>query len=281
MLMLGGIPWNCYFQRVLACQTPAKARWHSLLAGALTIAVTVPPLLLGMAAYAYFGVADAPQQLRDDPDLALPLLLRDMTPYLVSVLGMAAIVGAVTSSFSASILSAGSMFSWNVYRRLLAPETSVGRMKLVLRTCIVLLGVGAVVLALLGQNVKDLWFFTSDLVFVLLFPQLVMALFDRKANLTGSVVAFVVSLVLRLGGGEPIFGLPAFIPYPELLRDWLPGSPSEWYDSKGNMLFPFKVLAAAVGIVLLPVVSRLTARRDPPRPLSAAAQRSQPALTEC
>ena len=280
MLMLGGIPWNCYFQRVLACQSPAKARWHSLLAGVLTIAVTVPPLLLGMAASANQWGLGAAEQLAKEPDLALPLLLRDMTPYLVSVLGMAAIVGAVTSSFSASILSAGSMFSWNVYRRLLAPETSMRRMKFVLRSCIVLLGIGAVVLALLGQNVKDLWFFTSDLVFVLLFPQLVMALFDSKANLTGSVVAFVVSLVLRLGGGEPIFGLPPFIPYPELLRDWLPGNPSEWYDNKGTMLFPFKVLAAAVGFILLPVVSRLTARRDPPRPLTGAANRPQPALIE-
>ena len=24
MLMLGGIPWNCYFQRVLSCKTPAQ-----------------------------------------------------------------------------------------------------------------------------------------------------------------------------------------------------------------------------------------------------------------
>ena len=281
MLMLGGIPWNCYFQRVLACQTPAKARWHSLLAGVLTIAITVPPLLLGMAASANHWGTHAAEQLANDPDLAFPLLLRDMTPYFVAMLGMAAIVGAVTSSFSASILSAGSMFSWNVYRRLLAPETTLGRMKFVLRSCVVLLGIGAVVLALLGQNVKDLWFFTSDLVFVLLFPQLVMALFDRKANLTGSVVAFTVSLVLRLGGGEPIFGLPAFIPYPELLQGWLAGNPADWYDTKGNMLFPFKTLAAGVGIILLPVVSRLTARRNPPRKLTGlAAQRPEPALIE-
>ena len=26
MLIFGGIPWNCYFQRVLSCQTPRKAR---------------------------------------------------------------------------------------------------------------------------------------------------------------------------------------------------------------------------------------------------------------
>jgi solute carrier family 5 (high affinity choline transporter), member 7 len=277
MLMLGGIPWNCYFQRVLACQTPAKARAHSLLAGALTIAITVPPLLLGMAASANAWDSETAKRLGQNEDLTFPLLLRDMTPYLVSVLGLAAIVGAVTSSFSASVLSAGSMFSWNVYRRLLAPNTSPRRMTFVLRGSIVLLGVGAVVLALLGRDVKALWFFSSDLVFVLLFPQLVMALFDPRTNLTGSVVAFMVSLVLRLGGGEPMFGLPAFIPYPELFQGLLPGSPAEWYDKDGTMLFPFKTLAAAVGLILLPVVSRLTARRDAPRPLRNVELATQPA----
>ena len=31
MLMFGGIPWNCYFQRVLSCTTPRKAQraFHS------------------------------------------------------------------------------------------------------------------------------------------------------------------------------------------------------------------------------------------------------------
>ncbi|MFN0124859.1 MAG: sodium:solute symporter family transporter, partial [Blastocatellia bacterium] len=43
MLICGGIPWNCYFQRVLSCQTPRKAQWHSVLAGLLTIAITFPP----------------------------------------------------------------------------------------------------------------------------------------------------------------------------------------------------------------------------------------------
>ncbi len=268
MLLLGGIPWNCYFQRVLSCETPARAASHSILAGVLTIVLTLPPLLLGMAAAVYpWGAAEA-TQLRAEPDLALPLVLRHLTPYLISILGLAAIVGAVTSSFSASILSAGSMFSWNVYRPLLAPRVSVAGMKIAIRSSIILLGAGAAVLALRGRTVQDLWFFTSDLVFVLLFPQLVMALFDPRANRTGSVVAFAASVVLRLGGGEPIFGLPAFLPYPELLDGVLPGSPRDWYDAGGNMLFPFKTLAAAAGVVLLPVVSRLTARWDPPRPLA-------------
>ena len=47
MLIFGGIPWNCYFQRVLSCRTPARAQWHSILSGLLTIALTAPPLLFG------------------------------------------------------------------------------------------------------------------------------------------------------------------------------------------------------------------------------------------
>ena len=124
---------------------------------------------------------------------------------------------------------------------------SFGGMKLLMRASIVAIGAGAVWMALEVQSVQALWFFTSDLVFVLLFPQLVSALFDSKANLAGSVAAFSVSLVLRIGGGEPLFGIPPLIAYPE----WV----------------PFKTLAAGMGLILLPVVSRLTAAWNPPRPL--------------
>lgn len=145
----------------------------------------------------------------------------------------------------------------------------------VLRGSIVLLGASAVVMALNVQSVQELWFFTSDLIFVLLFPQLLFALFDRKANIAGSVTAFCVSLVLRLGGGEPLFGLPPLIPYPEILGPILPGDPASWYDAaSGAMLFPFKIMAAGAGLVLLPMVSRLTARWSSPRPLRNVAESS-------
>jgi high affinity choline transporter 7 len=116
----------------------------------------------------------------------------------------------------------------------------------------------ATVLALKVQSVQALWFFTSDLVFVLLFPQLLWALFDAKANRTGSIVAFTISAVLRIGAGEPLLGLPAFIAYPESV--------------------PFRTLAAVVGFVLLPLVSRATAHWDAPMPLRNAALSGPAAL---
>ena len=58
---------------------------------------------------------------------------------------------------------------------------------------------------------------------------------------------FSVSLVLRIGGGEPLFGIPALIAYPA----WL----------------PFKTVAAGAGMILLPLVSRLTQGLSAPRSL--------------
>jgi high affinity choline transporter 7 len=260
MLLLGGIPWNCYFQRVLACETPARARQTSIVAGLMTIVLVGPPLVLGVVAAVYPWDASARARLAVSPAEALPLLLGAATPALVALLGLGAIIGAVTSSFSASVLSAASMASWNGLRAL-ARDVSQDGLQRALRLGIVLVGAIAAVLALRAQSVQALWYFTSDLVFVLLFPQLVAALYDPRATRLGSTVAFGVSLLLRLGGGEPLLGLSPFIRYPELLARVFPMDPAAWYDASGAMLWPFRILAAAAGMILLPVVSRLTPRR--------------------
>ena len=231
MLILGGIPWNCYFQRVFSSKTSGIARSQSIFAGIITILMTIPPLILGMEAVVYW------KGNLTEPALSVPLLFENLVPRWVALFGLAAIVGAVTSSFSSSILSAGSMFSWNWYLRLISPKSNLNKASSVIRIAILVLGAAAVFIALKVQSVQALWYFTSDLVFVLLFPQLVMALFDKKANRTGSMVAFFVSLFLRGCGGEPLFDIPALVHYPE------------WW--------PTRVVAAMAGLILLPLVSRL------------------------
>ncbi len=235
MLIFGGIPWNCYFQRVFSSKTPKIARNQSILAGVLTILMTIPPLILGIVAVVYW------KGNLSEPALSVPLLLENLVPRWVALMGLAAIVGAVTSSFSSSILSAGSMFSWNWYLRLIAPRSHKRKIGLIIRISILSLGAAAVFIALKVRSVQELWYFTSDLVFVLLFPQLVIALFDKKANRTGSIVAFIVSLFLRAAGGEPLFGIPALFNYPE------------WW--------PVRLIAASAGLILLPLVSRLVKQK--------------------
>src|ERR1035438_2829006 len=148
----------------------------AILSGLLTIGCVVRPVLIGMGALGYPWPTELAARLREHPSETLPLMLREATPAWVALLGLGSIVGAVTSSFSASILSAASMFSWNCCKRLLLPNLSMPQMKVVIRWSVVLFASGALLMALRVQSVQALWFFTSDLVFVLLFPQLVYAI---------------------------------------------------------------------------------------------------------
>ena len=107
-------------------------------------------------------------------------------------------------------------------------------------------------MALRVQSVYALWFLCSDFVYCILFPQLVTALFDRRANAIGSLAGFVVSL-LRLGGGEPVLGLPTWIPYPMV-------------DAEGIVNFPFRTTSMLAGLITIIIVSRLT-RLSPLRAL--------------
>lgn len=251
MLVCGGVPWNCYFQRVLSCRTPGDARRQSVMAGALTMLFTLPPLLMGVAAASHPWSSDIAARLAASPADTMPMLFARAVPGSIGLLGLVAIVGAVTSSFSSSILSAGSMLGWNGIKRLLWPSLSLPHMVRVIRMAILILAALATVLALRVRSVQALWFFTSDLVFVLLFPQLLAALFDPRANRLGSIAALGVSAVLRFGAGEPLLGLPAFLPYDETV--------------------PVRLMAASAGLVLLPLVSRLTTRWDTPRLLQRPA----------
>ncbi len=119
LLIFGGVPWNVYFQRVLASRDASVARRMSVLAGALCMVAAVPPLLIGVVArqvdWASLGVAPP------DPALILPAVLLHLTGPVVATLGLGALAAAVMSSVDSSILSASSMAASNVYRPFVRP----------------------------------------------------------------------------------------------------------------------------------------------------------------
>lgn len=252
LLMLGGIPWNVYFQRVLATPNARVARNFSVCAGFLCAIAAVPPLVIGVIGSVFpwrtlgLGI--------DYPAMVLPYVLRYLTPYWVGGLGLGAVAAAVMSSVDSSFLSASSMFTWNWYRGILNPGSSERSLRVVLRVSTVAVGVIATVIALEVRSVQALWYLCSDFVYVILFPQLVAALFWRSANRAGSIAGLAVSFILRFGGGDPILRIPQLIPYP-------------WRDAASGPLFPFKTLAMICGLAAIYAVSKATARLCPPRPL--------------
>lgn len=252
LLIFGGIPWQVYFQRVLAAKNEKTAQWLSIFAGIICLLAAVPAVIIGIVgAVADWQALGFPAP----PDAAstLPYVVRYLTNPWVATIGLGAIAAAVMSSTDSSMLSASSMSAWNVYRPLFKPDLSQENLRKVIRRILVIVGVTAMLISLKVNSVYALWFLCSDLVYCLLFPLLVMALFDPKANRIGALTGFFVALILRLGGGESILHLPGFLPYPEIGGE--------------AGLFPFRTLAMLSSLILIPLVSRMTQGIAPPKPL--------------
>lgn len=255
LLIFGGIPWQVYFQRVLSAKNEDAAVKLSFYAGIICILAAIPPVMIGVIgqgvpSWEALG-ADGPPE---NAALILPYVMRYLTPGIIATIGLGAIAAAVMSSVDSSILSASSMTSWNIYRPLFKPDIKSDALIKVIKRCVWIIGITATLLALNITSVYALWFLCSDLVFVLLFPQLLTALYDKKANAFGSFAGFIVGSVLRFGGGDSTLGIPIMINYPMI--------------QNGEVLFPYRTLAMVSSLITIIVVSRLTQKVKPPRALS-------------
>lgn len=252
LLMLGGIPWQVYFQRVLSSKDEKTAMWLSIIAGFVCIIAAVPAIIIGIigdvVSWQSLGIIPP-----EEPALVLPYVVRYLTNPVVATIGLGAIAAAVMSSVDSSILSASSMASWNVYKPLFKPNVTSEQLSKILRRMIWIIGITGTLLALQVKSVYALWFLCSDFVYAILFPQLVTALFDKKANKYGAMAGLAVSLILRIGGGDSTLGIPTLIPYP-MIED-------------GAVLFPFRTLAMVSGLITIMVVSRFTQKVCAPQPL--------------
>ncbi|KAM3183244.1 hypothetical protein ACTXT7_010730 [Hymenolepis weldensis] len=219
MLILGGIPWQVYFQRVLSARTARNAQVLSYMASLGCLLMAVPPILIGAVAAStdwnatnYKGTVDnlIPPSERK---LVLPLVLQYLCPPAISFVGLGAVSAAVMSSADSSVFSAASMFAHNVVKPIF-PSASDRVILIVMRVSIFIVGALACFLGIMIKSVYELWFLSSDLVYVILFPQLVSVLFIPFTNTYGSFAGYITGLFLRLTCGEKAFGLPPLFYYP-------------------------------------------------------------------
>uniref|UniRef100_A0A8C1T314 Solute carrier family 5 member 7 n=1 Tax=Cyprinus carpio TaxID=7962 RepID=A0A8C1T314_CYPCA len=216
--MLGGIPWQVYFQRVLSASSASYAQVLSFLAAFGCLVMAVPSVLIGAIGastdWNQTSYGPVPPVEKDESDMILPIVLQHLCPPFVSFFGLGAVSAAVMSSADSSILSASSMFARNIYQLAFRQSASDREIVWVMRITIFVFGALATAMALLTGSVYGLWYLSSDLVYVIIFPQLLCVLFIKGTNTYGSVAGYVFGLLLRVGGGEPYLRLPPFIYYP-------------------------------------------------------------------
>ncbi|XP_070694325.1 high-affinity choline transporter 1-like [Pempheris klunzingeri] len=218
LLMLGGIPWQVYFQRVLSASSATYAQVLSFLAAFGCLVMAVPSVLIGAIGastdWNQTTYGSLPPKDKDESDMILPIVLQHLCPPYISFFGLGAVSAAVMSSADSSILSASSMFARNIYQLAFRQSASDNEIVWVMRVTIFVFGALATAMALLTGSVYGLWYLSSDLVYVIIFPQLLSVLFIKGTNTYGSVAGYIFGLLLRIGGGEPYLKLPPFIFYP-------------------------------------------------------------------
>jgi len=255
LYVFGGIPWHCYFQRALASKNGNTARWMSIGAGVMAFLMVLLPSIIAVIGY-NFNWTSVGTTAPDEAVKILPYVLRYAVPPFIGALGLGGVAAACMSSVDSSVLSASSMFTWNIYRTLFNQNATDRQLKATVRISIVVIGTIATLLALQLKSTYTLWYFCSDLVYVMLFPALTAALYFKRANKLGVYAGIIIALFLRFMGGIPEFGFNPIFHY------WI-------WDAESNVvLFPFRTMATVAGIITIIVVSNLTQKISPPRKLN-------------
>ncbi|XP_013389088.1 high-affinity choline transporter 1-like [Lingula anatina] len=253
-IILGGIPFQPLFQRVLAVKTIRKAQIVCYAGAVGTVLGTIPPVLLGLAAAssnwtetAYEGTIPIPQE---DKKFICSLVLQYLCPFVVSMFGLGAMSAAVMSSADSLILSSSSLFSGNVWRVLRRHKAKDQELVWVMRFFMLVFAVVAAYLAIKIESIFSLATQFLEIVYVVLFPQLTAVLFVDFTNAYGSIVGYILSWVIRGLSGEPMLSLQPIIFWP-------------FYDheangGEGEQLFPHRTFCVIVAFIAIIGVSYVT-----------------------
>ncbi|XP_046391763.1 high-affinity choline transporter 1-like [Ischnura elegans] len=249
LFALGAIPSQSYVQRVLATSDARAARLLSFAASGCCLVLALPSMVIGVIAKAtdWEAVEGWRRNVTSGAEArsVLPLVVRFMTPEWVSFIGLGAVSAAVMSSVDSSYLSASSLLAKNVYRVILRPKAPDPEVLWVLRCGVVASAAASAALALAAApSIVPLALFCADLVYVMVFPQLLLSvMWSDGANSYGAIAAALLGATLRVLG-DPELDVPALVRYP--LFD----------DDSGTQGAPHRTIAMLAALAAHVVASR-------------------------
>ena len=125
LCLLGGVPWQSYFQRVLSAQSGTRSVILSFGGALIALACCVPALMFGVVArytdWSNTGFSCHGPPQHENAKFVLPLCLKYLTPAVVSWIGVGVISAAVMSSADSSLLSSSSLIARNIWAKLIRP----------------------------------------------------------------------------------------------------------------------------------------------------------------
>ena len=197
-IMLGSIPQQDVFQRVMSAKSEYAATRGPVIGGLCYLAFAFVPMFL-VASALLIMPGEAQALLKEDPQKVLPSLVLDRMPFALQVAFFGALLSALKSVASATLLAPSVTFVESIWRPL-RPRMSDREELLAMRITVLIFAamVCGYAIASQGEPIYDLVSGSYALPLVAAFVPLVAGLYWKRATTQGAMFSIVLGFAAYL-----------------------------------------------------------------------------------
>jgi SSS family solute:Na+ symporter len=194
-MMLGSIPQQDVFQRVMSARDLRAATRGPVLGGVFYILFAFVPMFLVVSALIIMP-DKAAALIAEDPQKVLPTLVMEHMPFVMQVLFFGALLSAIKSCASATLLAPSVTFTENIWRPM-RPHQSDRQNLLTMRVTVLVFSalVLTYAMAMQGTSIYELVSGAYQVTLVGAFVPLLAGLFWSRATTQGAVFSIVLGLL--------------------------------------------------------------------------------------
>ncbi len=247
---LGSVPAQDLMQRSMSAKNESVAVWGTFAAGVLYLVFGVMSPLIGIAMFK-LNPGLQPEQTEF---LLVSAAFNYLNPILAALF-IAALASALMSTSDSSVLAGASVFTQNILPFFKKSMTDKDNLRWT-RIAVVASGVISVVIALLAATIYRLAMVAWSLLLVGVFAPFAFGMYWKKANRSGAIASLLA--------GFASWAAIVLYYYPSTLEACGGDVECGMWDA----IYIASTPAFIISVVTLIVVSLLTLKRDPPRPLT-------------
>lgn len=193
-MMLGSIPQQDVFQRVMSANNEYSATRGPVIGGVFYIAFAFVPMFLVVSALIIMP-EQAAALIDQDPQKVLPTLVMDKMPFVMQVLFFGALLSAIKSCASATLLAPSVTFTENIWRNMVPRQSDQHELRAMRVTVLVFsLLVLSYSIAMQGTPIYELVSGAYQIPLVGAFIPLVFGLYWGRATTQGALFAIVLGV---------------------------------------------------------------------------------------
>jgi len=207
-MMLGSIPQQDVFQRVMSAKDANTARNGAVIGGVSYILFAAVPMFIVASAVVVMG--DSAMELaKNDYQRLLPTFVLTKMPLLMQILFFGALLSAIKSTSSATLLAPSTSFVENILKNLRPGMTDKQQLLAMRVTIVAFTGIVlAYAIAMKGTSIYDLVSTAYQVTLVGAFVPLVMGLYWKRATTQGAIFSVAAGIAVwvlffpQVGGEE-------------------------------------------------------------------------------